>query len=374
MHTVINLFSHVLKLVPDAYLILAGQIYNLPFLEFGLSLTDFDRTLNKAFEQLGIAKERVHLFGHVNPDMMRNLYNISDLTVNFTLHHDENFGYAQVESMACGTPVVGTQWGGLKDTITDGVTGYQISTTLTPIGVKIDWWEILNKIVYLLRDEELRNRFSHSCIEHAIKKYDLMEFSENIEAIISELMTMKEMKRESIKPTPFGAEYWIRTAYNLQAKPPYRRGPRSYQLYQELIAPYTGTPDGSYSQLQELNPEDILILAAPTSQKNEKSITISDPLYPAEVKIPDTHREEVCEILRIMSKEPAIKVNRLTSLLLRANPAPSGGLAWLVDTGILLRSRSGQRCISPTAIGSEINTPLFSIRHVQSPCDLVVLD
>ena len=58
----------------------------------------------------------IHLF---RPEV-REFYNIADVAINLTLHHDENFGLAQVEAMACGLPVVGSLWGGLKDTIRDG--------------------------------------------------------------------------------------------------------------------------------------------------------------------------------------------------------------------------------------------------------------
>jgi len=36
---------------------------------------------------------------------------------------DEDFGMSPVESMACGTPVIGVDEGGLKETIIDGKTG-----------------------------------------------------------------------------------------------------------------------------------------------------------------------------------------------------------------------------------------------------------
>jgi glycosyltransferase involved in cell wall biosynthesis len=45
---------------------------------------------------------------------------------------DEDFGMSPVESMACGTPVIGVNDGGLKETILDGETGILIHPECKP--------------------------------------------------------------------------------------------------------------------------------------------------------------------------------------------------------------------------------------------------
>lgn len=47
---------------------------------------------------------------------------LADIGINLTTLISENFGYTPVEMQACGLPVIGTDWGGLKDTIVDNVT------------------------------------------------------------------------------------------------------------------------------------------------------------------------------------------------------------------------------------------------------------
>src|SRR6185503_14896704 len=120
------------------------------------------------YHMLGIPEEKIHFMPNMEPDNLRNIYNAADAVINLTLLHDENFGLAQVEAMGCGTPVIGTNWGGLKDTIVEGESGYKISTVATSaLGVKVDWWEGLQKTVALLnagrserrrlRDRSLKN-------------------------------------------------------------------------------------------------------------------------------------------------------------------------------------------------------------------------
>jgi glycosyltransferase involved in cell wall biosynthesis len=46
---------------------------------------------------------------------------------------------AQAEAQACGVPVVCTAWGGLKDVICEGETGYLMDAVMTKHGIRVDW-------------------------------------------------------------------------------------------------------------------------------------------------------------------------------------------------------------------------------------------
>lgn len=54
----------------------------------------------------------------VPPEQMAKFYNAADCTINIS--DAEGFGLSVLESLSCGTPVIGTKTGGIQDQLTDG--------------------------------------------------------------------------------------------------------------------------------------------------------------------------------------------------------------------------------------------------------------
>jgi glycosyltransferase involved in cell wall biosynthesis len=65
-----------------------------------------------------------------DPDLAR-LYSRAIVTI--CASRLEPFGLTPLESMACGTPVVAVSQGGLRETVTDGFTGYLVERRATAI-------------------------------------------------------------------------------------------------------------------------------------------------------------------------------------------------------------------------------------------------
>lgn len=72
----------------------------------------------------GVA-EHVTLVGRRNREVLKYYYSAADVFVSTPWY--EPFGITPVEAMACGTPVVGSNVGGIKFTVRDGETGYLVA-------------------------------------------------------------------------------------------------------------------------------------------------------------------------------------------------------------------------------------------------------
>ena len=106
----------------------------MPYLQKGqrlrLLVIGGDKDCRDEVERLkGLSKclqlnDSVTFCGLVEQEMLPYFYSAADLCV-FPSHY-ESFGLAALESLACGTPVVATQVGGIESIIRQGATGYMV--------------------------------------------------------------------------------------------------------------------------------------------------------------------------------------------------------------------------------------------------------
>src|SRR5204863_3252148 len=92
----------------DVHLLVAGG---------GDLLADFQRRAGEA----GVA-DRVHFLGSVPHGDLPNILRAADLML-LTTEPPESFGIVLIEAMACGLPVIATEYPGVRAVIEDGETG-----------------------------------------------------------------------------------------------------------------------------------------------------------------------------------------------------------------------------------------------------------
>lgn len=364
LHTLLRIFSTLQDLVPNLHLMIAGEVEDVPFACMGVYSISMTATLVKLMKELDLRADSVHFVGRKNVAQLRDIYAVADVFVNMTLHHDENFGLSQVEAMACGTPVVGTSWGGLKDTILHGETGYQVSTVVTGSGIKVNWWEAINRIVSLLEDQEMLSRFRERSRIHAAENFSTHRYTETLESILNDCACNGGHKCEPLNLTAFADQFWLKCMPRATAPPPFQRGEESFELYKELIYPFTGATEAVVPAGAELSGEQLLMIAVPAVVHGPK-IRIDDPIFPLELIIPEGKRKTCEAVLEVMRKEPVIAFARLEQLVPEtARKCLPATLQWMFLMGLLLRTNPTEGSIEPEDIGPQISKPLFSIKSV----------
>jgi len=112
--------------------------------------------LKQLCRTLGIA-DSVEFLGRRDQDTLQYYYAAAEAVVMPS--HYESFGLVALEAMACGTPVVASETGGLAFLVKDGETGFHVPTG--------DPAALADKLELLLEDEALAARLGAQAAEYA---------------------------------------------------------------------------------------------------------------------------------------------------------------------------------------------------------------
>lgn len=112
--------------------------------------------LQDMVEDFGIENFVIFL-GKQDQQMLPYYYSASEIVVMPS--HYESFGMVALEAMACGTPVVASQVGGLAFLVRDGETGFVVPGN--------DVHLLAKRLIELIKDKELRNKLGNKSAEYA---------------------------------------------------------------------------------------------------------------------------------------------------------------------------------------------------------------
>jgi D-inositol-3-phosphate glycosyltransferase len=112
--------------------------------------------LQKLCDDLSVGQTVVFL-GKRDQDKLPYYYSAAELLVMPS--HYESFGMVALEAMACGTPVIASEVGGLAYLVRDGETGFTIPDQEPDT--------LCEKISWLLNDREMNDRMSARAVEYA---------------------------------------------------------------------------------------------------------------------------------------------------------------------------------------------------------------
>jgi D-inositol-3-phosphate glycosyltransferase len=133
--------------------------------------------LNKLRRELGL-KEIVTFLGNKDQATLPYYYSAADIVV--VPSHYESFGMVALEAMACGTPVVASQVGGLAYLIQNGETGFHVPDQ-DPVALS-------DQLLAILDDEGLYRRMRIQAAEYA-KGFSWQIIAEQIVDLYNEVIS-----------------------------------------------------------------------------------------------------------------------------------------------------------------------------------------
>jgi D-inositol-3-phosphate glycosyltransferase len=116
--------------------------------------------LQELRDRLGLER-LVTFLGRRDQDTLQYYYSAAEAVI--VPSHYESFGLVALEAMACGTPVVASETGGLVFLVRDGETGFHV-----PVG---DAASLAERLGRLILEPDLRERLGRQAHEHA-RAYD----------------------------------------------------------------------------------------------------------------------------------------------------------------------------------------------------------
>jgi len=160
-----NTLPIVAKEYPDVKFLFAGK---------GVMLDK----LKQLALNLGVSENTIFL-GYVSDENKSYYYNAADIFILPSIMATECYPLTILESMACGTPIIASEIGGIPDLIEDSKNGL-----LCKPNNKLD---LANKIIQLLGDNNSLKNMSNECLSRS-KNFTWEKIAEQTESIYEEIV------------------------------------------------------------------------------------------------------------------------------------------------------------------------------------------
>ncbi|HKY36110.1 MAG TPA: glycosyltransferase family 4 protein [Polyangiaceae bacterium] len=268
--------------------------------------------------ELGVKDRVVYLGSGLDDEQLRLAYGAMDVLLHPTCSLDENFGYVPIEAMASGVPVVGAAYGGLKDTILHGETGYLMPTWTTSSGLRMDLIGGVEHTARLLRDPALRARLAGRARSHAQAQYSRPLCAERLVSAVREAVEAYALAAPLQAAPPLA---FPRPAGYL---PPLKVG---WEHYWPVVDDYV------QGALPSIGETTRLRLAAPAYFEASR-LKLLDPAWPATIPLEPEERRIclACQTTRYRSElgaeDALLDALVAKGALIASNLAEGGRLAW----------------------------------------------
>ena len=161
--TVISALKHIGQLKKKVRLLIVGGETDHPD---PAQCPELARLMELAMEE-GVAAE-VSFTGRKNRNMLKYYFSAADIFITTPWY--EPFGITPLEAMACGTPVIGSDVGGIKYSVKDGDTGFLVPSR-DPVA-------LADRIRYLLQNPLLVRKMKTRAIHRVQSLFTWLKIAE----------------------------------------------------------------------------------------------------------------------------------------------------------------------------------------------------
>lgn len=140
--------------------------------------------LQKIAAEEGIT-EQVMFVGQRNREAIKYYYSAADIFVSTPWY--EPFGITPLEAMACGTPVIGANVGGIKFTVRDGETGYLVPPNNPEV--------LAERLAYMYNHPTLMSVLQRQATRRANDLFTWQRVTSAVAALYEEVLTAQRPQR-----------------------------------------------------------------------------------------------------------------------------------------------------------------------------------
>lgn len=145
--------------------------------------------LQKIAEDLGVASS-ITFIGRRDRHLLKYFYSSADIFITTPWY--EPFGITPLESMACGTPVIGANVGGIKFSVKNGQTGYLVPPK--------DPEALASKIDHLLSNKTLLKKMQVNCLKRVHKLFTWKNVAGSVAGVYEEVLKGVQIQKENEAP------------------------------------------------------------------------------------------------------------------------------------------------------------------------------
>jgi len=143
--------------------------------------------LQKLVQALG-AGDRVQFMGQQRREILKYYYSAADVFITTPWY--EPFGITPLEAMACGTPVIGSDVGGIKFTVKDGETGYLVPPQRPD--------RVCDRLAFLYHHPDRLNLMGRQAIRHVAAQFTWPKVTGAIAALYEEVLAAPALSLSTV--------------------------------------------------------------------------------------------------------------------------------------------------------------------------------